>query len=509
MALLPSLPARFCATRFIPVVVVCLFFLAAVHYLDFSVVPSSLTSQKDNPDHHQQGLPEKQKPEEANGEKEAEKPQSKPEGGCLPELQFLQSPELGLSKKFEYTRRCVKPVFSADIDRDVVSNLSQPLFTQSLSVDLESCQSIEQIPCEPLELTVPNPYPKNSYKNFVFAVATSYERLGVSKSTFAHWMANTDALLIGLITDEEKPDSPKLDFPALEEDFKKSGVNLKLVKPHSPKHSWKHSHLMVILDMIEAATNDTQWLGILDDDTFVPHMLPLAETLKAYDHTKPAYIGALSESFQACRFGMAAFGGAGIFISVPLAKELEPHLESCLSARGGDMQLMECIYKHSHAKLQTVPALHQQDMQGDLSGFFESGWRYLSLHHWKSWYKAPVEQMAKIVNICGECFLQRWVFGEDTVLSNGYSIAKYPKGLPDLNKMEATWNNADSGDFDWSMGPLRAKVQKGDKKLYRLVDAVPTESGGLRQIFVFKGDKEKNENDEVIELVWDGSSSSS
>ncbi|XMA10916.1 hypothetical protein WAI453_003707 [Rhynchosporium graminicola] len=36
--------------------------------------------------------------------------------------------------------------------------------------------------------------------------------------------------------------------------------------------------------------------------------------------------------------------------------------------------------------------------------------------------------MHHAAEICDSCFLQRWQFGRDTVLSNGSSIAHYPDG---------------------------------------------------------------------------------
>lgn len=157
---------------------------------------------------------------------------------------------------------------------------------------------------------------------------------------------------------------------------------------------------------VELHHNDTHWLGILDDDTFLPAIEPLSAALAAHDHTKPAYLGDLSESFAATRFGMAAFGGAGIFLSVPLAEELEPHLGNCLSGRGGDMQLMECIHDHTHARLERVTGLMQQDMKGNLDGFFESGCKYYffpiyrvpSVQSWVVFQNASIWDPKQVIN---------------------------------------------------------------------------------------------------------------
>lgn len=156
-------------------------------------------------------------------------------------------------------------------------------------------------------------------------------------------------------------------------------------------------------------------------------------------------------------------------------------------------------------KLTIVPGLYQHDLYGDLAGFYESGVLPLSVHHWRSWYKEPVPKMAAITKLCGDCFLQRWQFGSDTLLSNGFSVTQYHRGLDkyDLTQMEGTWSHP-GREFDFSLGPLRPALGEHDKKSYRLKDAAWGENGELHQIYVYKGDFFKDEMDEVLELVWDG-----
>lgn len=287
-------------------------------------------------------------------------------------------------------------------------------------------------------------------------------------------------------------------------------MTLKIARPHGRDHSVEKSHMMVIRDVlshidVEGNASETRWLGILDDDTFFPSLYPLSEALSGYNHTIPTYLGTVSENLELSQIGGpgAAYGGAGIFLSVPLAREIAPHLDSCLSERGGDMQIMECIHDHSHARLLPVPGLQQTDMASDVSGFFESGRRFLSLHHWKSWFHEPVEKQAAVVNVCGDCYLQRYSFDDNTILTNGFSINVYPNGYPDFTRVEATWDYGYSArSYHWSMGPLRPPMSKKDKLTYKVVDAFTTKDGTFRQIFVRKGDREKKEVDKVIDLLW-------
>jgi hypothetical protein len=150
------------------------------------------------------------------------------------------------------------------------------------------------------------------------------------------------------------------------------------------------------------------------------------------------------------------------------------------------------------------------DIMGDVAGFYESGRQVLSLHHWKSWHRSPVDKMAAVTKICGGCFLQRFAFQGDkseafTILNNGYSINIYSADLEeplDLSRTEQTWDGGEDGAYQWSLGPLRPKVDKEKKKSYFLETAVVGQHGALIQVYVHRAKRGHGERDEVIELVW-------
>lgn len=450
---------------------------------------------------------------------------------------------LGLSTTIEYSRRCIKPVFPEGVDRDIVTNVTSALIINTTTVNLtDDC--IQRIPCDTVELAVPKPDPKSQgqYTHLIFGVATTYGRLRDSKATFAHWLSDSGATLIGLIVDDPR-DLLNLDFAALEGEYAALGMTLRLVTKHDPAHSTEQSHMMLIDDMLTYADADAKvaaqkslktdttttmtphYLGILDDDTFFPSLHALSTALAQHNHTRPQYLGQLTENAGLLPQGiLGAFGGAGVFLSVALAREIHPHLDACRSDRGGDMQIMECIHAHSRARLTRIEGLHQCDIVGDSAGFYESGRTMLSMHHWKSWNHLPPAEMAAITKVCGGCFLERFVFRSShtpleeeaadkpggaagtAVLNNGYSINVYSAGvaLPDLSFTEQTWDNWDRDpwkEFEWSLGPLRHRVGKDKKKSYHLVTAVPGEKGELTQVYVHRRGEE-GRHDEVIEVVW-------
>lgn len=423
-------------------------------------------------------------------------------GQCSPDIEFLRRQELGLTDTIVYSRRCVTPNYSSDVDRDDLTKLSEPLLADKTTINLASCSHVDSLPCEPLTLPVPPAYPKQSFDHFIFGVATSHDRMVEALAAFDHWLAGSGAPLVAVIVDHAFHD-----LPALEALYAQHQIKLVTV-PGEPQLTIDQNHFITLRPTVQNIGPTTRWVGILDDDTFFPSLAALSDTFSQLDHTKDFWLGQLSEDFYSVRsWGFFAYGGAGVFLSVPLAKKLEPFQEQCLEEAAlpsGDGMLRDCVYYHSKTKLTLVPGLHQQDMRGDLSGFFESGLRALSLHHWKSWYDEPVPKLAAITDVCGDCFLQRFQFGDDTLFANGYSIALYRKGVQDLNLdyMEATWNQH-GPEFDFSIGPLRPALKKDEKRSYRLKDAEFLPDGRLRQIYVYKRDWQSGEEmDEVVELLW-------
>ncbi|OTA55422.1 glycosyltransferase family 31 protein, partial [Hypoxylon sp. EC38] len=414
--------------------------------------------------------------------------------------------DLKLTERVHYSRRYIQPIFSNSVDRDNVVNITEPLLKDVVEVDLYDCGDAWVPQTAPIKLQVPKPHPKMMFTHLTFGVATNYDRLNDSISPFAHWISGTGAKLVAIVIDA-KEKSPS-EMKQLQDSFEIAGINVTLETPINETFTTAQNHFAVLLPMLEHSNPDTHWYGLLDDDTFFPTLKPLSDSLATLDHKVDAYVGALSEDFEAVRnFGFMAFGGAGAFLSPPLAKKLGDRALKCIdeaTTKEGDTILRDCVYANSKAKLTILRGLYQQDITGDVSGFFEAGLKPLSLHHWKSWYKAPVEDMAKATKFCGDCFLQRWRFGTDTVFTNGFSIVTYSDGIEsiDLDLMEGTWGKADTRDFDFSLGPLRNPYPKSKKKSYELKKAEFGENGDLKQLYVRVGDSDVDEPDQVVELVW-------
>lgn len=425
-------------------------------------------------------------------------------GACDPELQLLRQPSLGLSSTIHYTRRCIKPLWRGKTDRASIAEIDRSLLGGSDFLNLTTCPSLALELCDTISLEVTRPPTQRRYPHLLFGVSTSSERLRSSLPAFSHWLPHTDVRLLAIVVEE---DARQVDISAIETTYRQAGIELTAFTPRRRHLTVHQNHFSILEDLVDTATPETQWLAIIDDDTFFPSLAAVDKELSNHDASKPTWIGALSEdSVSIAKWGHQAFGGAGVFLSVPLAEQLVSHMDDCLSSASGpqgDVILRDCITAHTSIKLTLLPRLYQHDLRGDVSGFYESGAHPLSVHHWKSWYREPIPQMAAVQKVCGECFLQRWQFGNDTLFANGYSISTYAKGLAeyDMEEMEATWSLAGS-EFEERLGPLRKALGPEDKKSFKLRDAVFMDDGRFRQLYVHQGDWTKSELDEVVELVW-------
>ena len=386
---------------------------------------------------------------------------------------------------------------------------------------------------EPLVLDVPawpTRYPNASH--MLFGMSTTMERLEISMPYLQRWIAFTNARLVIVVTGPEEVTVGRKEMRALESRMRELGIAATLVRPVKKKDRMEGRYFSLVKLLWRYRSEATRWAVFMDDDTFFPSMTRLLAELEKHDASEQQYLGALSEEWWTVgRYSLMGLGGAGVFLSMPLLEILEKHHKDCLEetrSNAGDLRIYECIKWYGDTRLTHVSGLHQIDLHGDRSGLFESGRNLLSLHHWKegwwdegnlgnfrpgrgSWF--PMDAMHLVADICAGCFLQRWQFGNDTVLSNGYSIAEYPTGALNkfprfhgLEKVEQTWlapglvdGSLNSG-FDHYLGVTRPMLKLEEDKLqYRFLDAVAVD-GGVRQYYHHYG--LDGQLDTVVELFW-------
>ncbi|KAH8685470.1 glycosyltransferase family 31 protein [Tricladium varicosporioides] len=442
-----------------------------------------------------------------------------------------------LGDSIEYGHRYVR-FHRQDIERESITKVDHELFPQGFEqIDINNPPRTTHC-LKPLDISVPrSPYPRSvDASDLLFGISTTYDRLtdpetGPMKE-WAHWLtdgqgkSNGAGLVLRLIdASQEEIDEATHKMYSL-------GIDVKVYAAESSIEMAKR-----YLSLLPALYSDTsirqrKFLVMCDDDTFYPSMHSLLNRLSEFDSTTDLYIGTLSEDINNIqRHGSQAFGGAGVFFSLSLAEKVAGLFDECSTQEKidesdtgwgpqGDILLRKCIYEHTDVTLTMIRELHQLDIQGDPAGFYEAGLAPLSLHHFKGgvWHKAHPWEGAQVIHACGEdCFLQRFQFSDDFIISNGFSIAYYPKGVDfNLHQMEKTFGAAPD-DYGWNLdfmlGPQRKNLLwTGKKAAWELQESQVQGEGMVRQTYIRKlndprwtygkGGSKMFERDGVLELIW-------
>ena len=454
---------------------------------------------------------------------------SPPTEPCPNRLDWLSSLNVTFPIHYSYRDIIVNQV--PDLKRASITKIEESLFPKSQAIDLTTNSQAELQHCaKPMILDVPaSVKDSGDASHVIFGISTTLDRLEESITPLLRWLPNTNARLFVIVIEKEQAgesegveaaeavaaDPEKM--MELQERMRGLGMDVTVVDALRLQDMFSVKYFSLIKIMYDNRNEKTLWVSLLDDDTFFPSIPHLLSMLSKYNPKKQQYVGGLSEDWwSVTHYGMMAFGGAGIFLSIALAEVMANNYDVCVEssyANAGDIRVMECIYVLTETKLSNERDLHQIDVHGDLSGIYESGRMPLSLHHWKpggaddDGYNVPV--MSRVADVCGDCFLQRWQFGKNMILSNGYSIAEYPKGnLKKINmdEMEETWGpltvveGSNNGGVDHSLAPIRPKTVLDEEKVQYRLFASAAVDGGVRQAYLHKG--VNGDIDGVYELFW-------
>ncbi|KAI0911756.1 glycosyltransferase family 31 protein [Ustulina deusta] len=439
---------------------------------------------------------------------------------------------------FQYFKRYVK-INRKPVQRKSITVLDQEFLPGNVlkNIDLQNPNYGNEKCVEPLNVYVPeSPYPSTgNLSDFMFGVSTTFKRFSGEKTSpvneWIYWLtdgkghSNGGKLILLLL------DATEEQITHARTVLRNAGIDVDVY------HSDSTMEMAVrYLTLIPTLYNhpDRQrkkWLVSCDDDTFFPSVHKLVQKFEAYDPTQQLYIGVLSEDINNVdRHGSQAFGGAGVFLSVPLAEQIARDYETCKTDEKikesnsgwgpqGDILLRKCIYENTDVRLSVLHGLYQLDLYGDPSGFYEAGLSPISLHHFKGggWHSAMPWEYTKIAHICGEdCTLQRFQTSDDFIISTGFSVVHYPLGVDfNLQQMERTFAAApqDKGwNLDYVFDPQRPSLLKTGRKIsWDLQEATLTPDNTVRQVYVRKANDwrwvDRNERamsqvDGVIELVW-------
>ncbi|KAL9941576.1 hypothetical protein D7B24_004099 [Verticillium nonalfalfae] len=442
-----------------------------------------------------------------------------------------------LKRYVRFTRKPIERLSSTSLQQSFLpdsSTMGQTFRLLDLSASNDHLD--DQCNQEPLDVPVTeSPFPADAdLSDFMFAISTTFKRLSdpTTIQEWAYWLtsnnrSNGGKLLVQLVdaTDAEITDVAAR-LAKVGVDAEVGGWDSRIEK----KMAIRYLNLVPLLVSRQAA--NTKWFVLCDDDTFFTAMNGLVAKLKTYDPTQPHYVGTLSEDMTAVRLhGSQAFGGGGVFLSRPLAKIVAGAHASCRTpakvkksnsgwGAQGDILLRNCIYDNTDVRMTWMRDLWQLDLSGgDASGFYESGIKPFSIHHFRGgqkWHTTYPLNTTQIAHTCGEdCPYQRFVTADNFIISNGYSIAQYPDGIDfRLDQVERTFRSIHpdhQGSFDYTFGPQRPSLVKTGKKIaWDLVESQRLEDGSVSQVYVRKKDDERwtkekkpvKAHDGVIELVW-------
>lgn len=453
---------------------------------------------------------------------------------CNIDLDFLRPYKSYDSDRVKYSRWDIA-VVRTDRFKGFSENLNVPLpdnEPEPIEIDLGSnpglktqYRSLQPEKCKPIVIEAPLPEKVDASHIYV-GFATTIERLYDDLPAFEHWASNNNLHMFGLleeiVVEEDLGDGNGTQLLALDrtEEIRdlesraaEMGIRLTLNVSQAEYTDRYFAVTKMMWDNRDQDGKKTEWAVVIDDDTFFPSMGNIVRRLQdAYDPSQKWYIGAPSESFEQLKGNMwMAFGGAGIFMSMPLIEEMIGSFDECDLWKGpGDQKIAQCVYWHTKTKMTWDKGLFQLDIRNDVSGFFESGRPLpLSVHHWKSNFQIDMVPLSKIAAICGDnCLLNRWQVGDsrEWFFTNGFSLVKYsaPLSDEDMNRMEFTWQEdfwSPMDDYSFSLAPLRD--MDWEKISFQLQDAVIENNGRrVRQIYVHEPDFFDDGLTQVREVVW-------
>ncbi|KAI9152336.1 hypothetical protein HJFPF1_09566 [Paramyrothecium foliicola] len=446
-----------------------------------------------------------------------------------------------LGEQIEYLKRYVR-FTRKPVERPSYTTLEQTFLPDGedsfRTLDFSKSYQHEEDCRDPLEVTVSESnFPADvDLSEFMFAISTNYERLSniTTIKEWAYWLTNSNGrsnggkLLLRLL------DATEQELSEIAQRLADVGIDAEV----SALDSWVEKEMAVnylnLVPMLYTHEDSAskKWLVLCDDDTFFTAIGSVVARFKQFDPSQPLYVGTLSEDIFAVQtHGSQAFGGAGVFLSRPLAKIINSVHETCKTKQKineansgwgaqGDILLRKCIYENTDVRLFQLQDLWQLDISGDASGFYEGGFKPFSVHHFKSeelWHTAYPFETTKIAHTCGEdCPYQRFVTKDNFIISNGYSVAQYNDGIDfELGQVERTFHpllQDKVWNFDYTYGPQRPTLSKTGKKLaWELRESQITDDGAVSQLYIRKKDDERwfdideapmKALDGIIELVW-------
>ncbi|TVY42030.1 hypothetical protein LSUB1_G002996 [Lachnellula subtilissima] len=420
-----------------------------------------------------------------------------------------------LGDEIEYARRYVR-FHRQDIPRKAITKLDTDLFPRGFdSIDIRNPPP--RTTClKPIDVPVPrSPIPNTvNASELLFGISTTYSRLTDEEispiNEWAHWLtdgngkSNGAGLILRLI------DASKEELEEARHVMASMGMDVKVYPTDSSIEMAKRYLSLLPALYKDSSRPNRKFLVLGDDDTFYPSMHSLLHELSQYDHKKDLYLGTLSEDTNnIARHGSQAFGGAGVFFSLSLAKKVADKFDHCSTNEKIDESDTgwgpKATSSYENAFTRT-PRQHSRSCVTSINSTSKVIPRG-STRQASNPYHCTTSKAA--------CGTKRGP--DDFIISNGFSIAYYPHGVDfNLHQMEKTFTAAPD-DYGWNLdfmlGPQRKNLLwTGRKVAWELMESLVQHDGSVKQIYIRKADdyrwtygKDGNrmfDKDGVLELIW-------
>ncbi|CZT42006.1 uncharacterized protein RSE6_01832 [Rhynchosporium secalis] len=197
---------------------------------------------------------------------------------------------------------------SAKFDRPSLSIVDEPLFHEFTTIDLAKSTTVDISKClPPLHLKVPRISPPiTDASHIIFGRQTTLSRLRDTMKHMERWLPHTNARLFAIVIENDEKAADNKTTAALENDFHSKGMSVSIIHPVSRKDTFERNFSLTTIRSSPACTNYKP---------YSPNTTPAEKNTSA-----------LSEDWWAVnQYGLMGFGGAGIFLSFPLAEVISEH----------------------------------------------------------------------------------------------------------------------------------------------------------------------------------------
>lgn len=392
-----------------------------------------------------------------------------------------------------------------------------------------------------MELPVPGDVTSKGYNgsDLVFGVTTTYakimDREGALLRSWTRWLTDgykkSNGASLVLMLDQSNDDQAK----EIEDILRVNGVDAQVMAPMDRMSVTKRYHeLARVFRSFSAVLSSSggavkRWFALVEDDIFFPDITYLQDRLAPYKASDEVYIGLPSEQddWQTMQADtITTYGGGAVFLTHSALDSLSklscfdmPELRDRFHAKRWDVLLRDCFTRNTELGMQIMPSFYNPENSTNNSKIdaYESGIRPLVLHGGMERHGMDVNTAHLVTNVCSGCFMRRYVFHDNWVLSVGVSISQHFDKL-DYGIKHAKSDRLAEESTRPSISPELVIDDAGvdrtaltwteNRWVWRFADSVMSDDGAVWQAYINKAVDEQSPDDidSVIILVWEAES---